>query len=141
MKQCGVCKLTESKYRCPACRILYCSVGCYKTHKDLCCKQEFEEVVSCVEVEAKRPLGPDLEPGELCDDESKYDEDRISEEKLALLDKSQEVKDMLQNKHLRQLIMNINEQSDVADQLDAAMKLPVFAEFANVCLKLVDDRL
>lgn len=47
---------------------------------------------------------------------------------------------MLQNKHLRQLIMNINEQSDVADQLDAAMKLPVFAEFANVCLKLVDDR-
>lgn len=29
---CGVCKLNESKYKCPNCEILYCSLACYKSH-------------------------------------------------------------------------------------------------------------
>ncbi|XP_056672446.1 zinc finger HIT domain-containing protein 3 [Monodelphis domestica] len=32
---CGVCE-EEPKYRCPACRVPYCSVPCYKKHKEQC---------------------------------------------------------------------------------------------------------
>ncbi len=47
---------------------------------------------------------------------------------------------MLVNKHLRQILKNIDQQENGEDELDSAMKLPLFAEFANECLKLVDDR-
>ena len=32
-KKCFVCE-AESQYRCPTCMIRYCSVGCFKTHKE-----------------------------------------------------------------------------------------------------------
>ncbi|XP_047688761.1 zinc finger HIT domain-containing protein 3-like [Prionailurus viverrinus] len=30
---CVIC-LEKPKYRCPACRVPYCSVGCFRKHKD-----------------------------------------------------------------------------------------------------------
>ncbi|KAI0745273.1 hypothetical protein C8Q76DRAFT_789679 [Earliella scabrosa] len=33
---CQVCVSTESKYTCAKCSILYCSVACYKKHKESC---------------------------------------------------------------------------------------------------------
>eukprot|EP00762_Andalucia_godoyi_P007321 ANDGO_01584.mRNA.1 putative zinc-finger protein C4F10.19c len=33
---CEVCEKTEAKYKCPICRFQYCSVVCYKTHKERC---------------------------------------------------------------------------------------------------------
>lgn len=32
-KLCEVCATNEFKYRCPKCRVVYCSVGCYKAHE------------------------------------------------------------------------------------------------------------
>lgn len=32
---CGVCSANPHKYRCPKCRVRYCSVACYKAHS--CC--------------------------------------------------------------------------------------------------------
>ncbi|XP_020114440.1 zinc finger HIT domain-containing protein 3 isoform X2 [Ananas comosus] len=36
LRKCEVCKEVESKYKCPTCLTPYCSVGCFKKHKDLC---------------------------------------------------------------------------------------------------------
>ncbi|KAL1411174.1 hypothetical protein Q8F55_002124 [Vanrija albida] len=36
-KVCEVCEVQTSKYRCSACPVRYCSVACYKTHKDGAC--------------------------------------------------------------------------------------------------------
>ncbi|KAF2233236.1 hypothetical protein EV356DRAFT_577687 [Viridothelium virens] len=33
---CKVCDEQPSKYKCPQCRIPYCSIGCFKTHKQQC---------------------------------------------------------------------------------------------------------
>merc|ERR1712114_97062 len=33
MSLCAVCALTDRKYRCPHCSILYCSSTCWDTHK------------------------------------------------------------------------------------------------------------
>ncbi|KAI0047902.1 hypothetical protein FA95DRAFT_1491766 [Auriscalpium vulgare] len=32
--RCQICDTAESKYSCPSCAILYCSVPCYKKHKE-----------------------------------------------------------------------------------------------------------
>ncbi|KAG9587323.1 hypothetical protein KCU77_g10487, partial [Aureobasidium melanogenum] len=31
---CGVCTQNESKYKCPSCRLRYCSLACFKQHKE-----------------------------------------------------------------------------------------------------------
>ncbi|KAI5206893.1 hypothetical protein AUEXF2481DRAFT_7119 [Aureobasidium subglaciale EXF-2481] len=31
---CGVCQQVESKYKCPSCQLRYCSIACYKQHKE-----------------------------------------------------------------------------------------------------------
>ncbi|CAB3996174.1 Hypothetical predicted protein [Paramuricea clavata] len=82
----------------------------------------------------------EMEPGELTDDESD-NEDNVSQEKLSLLENSQTIKDMLVNKHLQQILKTIDNHENGEKELDSAMQLPLFAEFANECLKLVDDRL
>ncbi|RPD78633.1 hypothetical protein L226DRAFT_298789 [Lentinus tigrinus ALCF2SS1-7] len=33
---CQICEATESKYTCAKCNIVYCSVPCYKQHRDSC---------------------------------------------------------------------------------------------------------
>ena len=34
-KMCEVCSQNEQKYRCPKCKIVYCSLNCFKTHKGI----------------------------------------------------------------------------------------------------------
>eukprot|EP00268_Persea_americana_P022977 TRINITY_DN22715_c0_g1_i3.p1 TRINITY_DN22715_c0_g1~~TRINITY_DN22715_c0_g1_i3.p1 ORF type:complete len:202 (+),score=43.53 TRINITY_DN22715_c0_g1_i3:160-765(+) len=36
-KQCEVCKDAQSKYKCPSCLIPYCSLACFKKHKEIPC--------------------------------------------------------------------------------------------------------
>ena len=33
-KICQVCKVDVKKYKCPTCKIVYCSLKCYKQHKE-----------------------------------------------------------------------------------------------------------
>ncbi|KAI7906226.1 uncharacterized protein BX663DRAFT_499322 [Cokeromyces recurvatus] len=37
MVVCKVCENQESKYKCPTCHIAYCSLTCYKKHKEIPC--------------------------------------------------------------------------------------------------------
>ncbi|XP_039034855.1 uncharacterized protein LOC120171144 [Hibiscus syriacus] len=40
-RQCEVCNRAQSKYKCPSCLLPYCSLSCFKTHKEtLCVKPE-----------------------------------------------------------------------------------------------------
>lgn len=34
MTKCEVCSIIESKYKCPKCSIRYCSLECFKAHKN-----------------------------------------------------------------------------------------------------------
>lgn len=35
--QCSVCQEAEPKYKCPKCRVTYCSISCYRKHKEENC--------------------------------------------------------------------------------------------------------
>jgi hypothetical protein len=69
-------------------------------------------------------------------------EDSLSNDKLKLLEDSQELKNLLGNEHLRNLLKKINETNEksIDFQMDEAMHEPLFTEFADVCLKIVQDK-
>eukprot|EP00122_Pirum_gemmata_P018366 Pgem_evm1s17197 len=37
MPKCGVCNEQEFKYKCPKCKLRYCSLACFKIHKETPC--------------------------------------------------------------------------------------------------------
>ncbi|XP_068651258.1 uncharacterized protein [Aristolochia californica] len=38
-RQCEICKEAQSKYKCPSCLVPYCSLACFKKHKEIPCGQ------------------------------------------------------------------------------------------------------
>ncbi|XP_077597397.1 zinc finger HIT domain-containing protein 3 [Stigmatopora nigra] len=134
MQLCKVCSEQTPKYKCPTCKIRYCSLSCYKLHKD-----------SCLPVE-KPP--PNSTKGTVCTDtwssETFLDEDDIADavpaEKLRLLGHSKEVKDLLCNPHLRELLRTIDSADSKEQAMKAAMQEPLFVEFSDQCLKIVEQQ-
>ncbi len=53
-------------------------------------------------------------------------------------EKSDQLKTILANKHLRELLVNLNQHDDNIDEkIQQAMQEPLFQEFADACLKIV----
>ncbi|CAJ1064411.1 zinc finger HIT domain-containing protein 3 [Xyrichtys novacula] len=135
MQICSVCSEQTPKYRCPACKIRYCSLGCYKRHKD-----------TCLPVEQSAP--PVLEVKEALNSEASAVDDLLLEDevvdkvplqRLQLLGQSKELKDLLCNPHLRQLLRSIDGADSKSDAMKAAMQEPLFVEFSDQCLKIIDS--
>ncbi|XP_008330608.1 zinc finger HIT domain-containing protein 3 [Cynoglossus semilaevis] len=145
MQICGVCSEQAIKYRCPGCRVRYCSLGCYKRHKGDACLYAVQTPElgdsSTTDVRASNTgqtkSNADGTPWSvdslLCEDII----DRVPLPKLQLLGQSKELKDLLSNPHLRRLLRSV----DTAESKDNAMKTvmqePLFVEFADRCLNIV----
>ena len=68
--------------------------------------------------------------------------DFVSKEKLKLLENSIELKQILHNRHLRELLINLNNSTDtenIDEKMEKAMQEPLFQEFSDVCLKIVQN--
>ncbi|KAL7986947.1 hypothetical protein Chor_005866 [Crotalus horridus] len=111
---CGREGRQAAKYRCPGCRERYCSVPCYKKHKG-------------------RPWSLDDILTE--DDE----DDRVPLQKLQLLKESEELQGVLLNPHLHTLLLTIDQAKDKSVLMRKYMQEPVFAEFADCCLRIVES--
>ncbi|XP_071386021.1 zinc finger HIT domain-containing protein 3 isoform X1 [Centroberyx affinis] len=134
MQICNVCSDQTPKYRCPACKIRYCSLGCYKRHKD-----------TCLPVKQPAPITPvtaasSTEPWSVEDllHEDDYI-DKVPLQRLQLLGQSEGLKDLLCNPHLRQLLQSIDNADSKQDAMKAAMQEPLFIEFSDQCLKIVEN--
>ncbi|KAM6970626.1 zinc finger HIT domain-containing protein 3 [Aplochiton taeniatus] len=64
--------------------------------------------------------------------------DKVPFQRLQLLGQSRELRDLLQNPHLRQLLRSIDAADSKADAMKAAMQEPLFVELSDKCLKIVD---
>ncbi|XP_073258305.1 zinc finger HIT domain-containing protein 3-like isoform X3 [Porites lutea] len=114
LNSCEVCTSAAHKYKCPSCHTKYCSLSCFKTHK---------------------------EEGEISgSDEESGDEDRVSGHILDKLGNSQELCNMLHNKHLREMIKEIDSSEDPGKLLTQAMQIPIFTEFVDECLRIVEPQ-
>ncbi|XP_058239390.1 zinc finger HIT domain-containing protein 3 isoform X2 [Hemibagrus wyckioides] len=137
MQICVVCSEQIPKYRCPVCRIRYCSLGCFKKHKN-------ED--SCQPVKEAPPPAPcpdsSQSRAEPWTDEDLLDEDsqsdRVPLQKLQLLGKSKELMTLLQNPHLRNLMLSVDSATDKSKAMKQAMQEPLFVELANQCLQTIE---
>ncbi|XP_032727742.1 zinc finger HIT domain-containing protein 3 isoform X2 [Lontra canadensis] len=109
---CVIC-LEKPKYRCPACRVPYCSVTCFRKHKD-----DDDSVADFLN--------------------SDEEEDRVSLQNLKNLGKSAALRSLLLNPHLRQLMVSLDQGDNKAKLMRACMQEPLFVEFADCCLRIVE---
>ncbi|XP_028322000.1 zinc finger HIT domain-containing protein 3 [Gouania willdenowi] len=134
MQICTVCSKQAPKYKCPACKIRYCSLGCYKNHKDACLPVESKtsEPEEKTKLSSERWTVEDL----LHEDDII---DKVPIQKLQLLGQSTELRDLLCNPHLRRLLQSIDTAESKDDVMKAAMQEPLFVEFSDQCLKILEN--
>ncbi|XP_032072879.1 zinc finger HIT domain-containing protein 3 [Thamnophis elegans] len=133
-----------AKYRCPGCRQRYCSLPCYKKHKEECvprgdpAKRPADSDPSCpIQREKSRRAegGPWSVDDILTEDD---EDDRVPLQKLQLLKESEELRGILSNPHLRTLLLTIDQSIDKSGLMRKYMQEPVFVEFADCCLRTVE---
>ncbi|NWI55720.1 ZNHI3 protein, partial [Calyptomena viridis] len=85
------------------------------------------------------PAAPAQRPWDVRDILGEEDEqDRVPLQKLKLLGDSEELRGLLLNPHLRQLLVTIDQAQDKSSLLRRFMQEPLFVEFADCCLSIVE---
>ncbi|CAG2194714.1 ZNHIT3 [Mytilus edulis] len=125
------------------CLLKYCSLLCYKKHKEACKdtrdkteqakkSEEDTNVIHSVEQTEERVSVEKLEE---LDEQT---EDRVSVEKLEELEHSVPLRQMLENPHLRTILQDLAKSTNPAKQMEKFMHEPLFLEFADECLQTVE---
>ncbi|XP_076282368.1 zinc finger HIT domain-containing protein 3 [Lasioglossum baleicum] len=125
-KVCCVCEGTTCSYKCPTCKVPYCSAACYKVHKASNCQPRHQQ---------NKPTSGQKAKGK------KYDfptEDTVPIEKLEQLRYSEGIKDVLRNPHVRDIMRAILVDENPTKAIALAMTEPIFVEMADACLKVVE---
>ncbi|XP_063002490.1 zinc finger HIT domain-containing protein 3 [Elgaria multicarinata webbii] len=137
---CGGSGPSAAKYRCPGCRERYCSVPCYKKHKEQCVAQIVPVPQPAKTTEASCDARRDAEgsPWSVDDILTEDDDDKVPFDKLQLLSESEELKGILLNPHLRALLLDVDRAEDKSAALKKYMQEPLFVEFADCCLRTVE---
>uniref|UniRef100_A0A0E0N4H5 HIT-type domain-containing protein n=1 Tax=Oryza rufipogon TaxID=4529 RepID=A0A0E0N4H5_ORYRU len=122
---CDVCKEAPSKYKCPACRTPYCSVACFKNHKDKFCQKTIplEEVSksSLQEEILSDTTCPTQYPNTLHSAKSLEVEDPswlVDKNGLRSLAESNEIRDALKDCKLQQMLLKIDGSAEPEKILD-----------------------
>ncbi|CAI5736448.1 unnamed protein product [Hyaloperonospora brassicae] len=115
---CGVCTTTEAKYKCPTCRLLYCSLVCCKTHKETPCAPPAALEKPPVPTVTSAPPMP-------MDEES----ERLTAEQLNGLRTSAGIKELLADPVVTQTLTQIDSSLDKTKALEKALLAPTFAKF------------
>ncbi|XP_004643479.1 zinc finger HIT domain-containing protein 3 [Octodon degus] len=137
---CVTC-LEKPKSRRPTCRVPCCSVTCFKKHREQCNLETHP-----VEKRRSVPLLKAAQLEENKDDDSSVadflnsdeEEDRVSLQNLKNLGESAPLRNLLLNPHLRQLMANLGQGDDKAKLMRVYMQEPLFVEFADCCLRVVE---
>ncbi|XP_076275937.1 zinc finger HIT domain-containing protein 3 isoform X2 [Rhynchophorus ferrugineus] len=121
-KVCIICS-GNGIYKCPTCFIYYCSAKCCKKHRENDCELFQKEEQPVAEEKPK---------------ENVKTADEVSAERLQLLKNSDEVKNLLTNPHLRDLLVTIDQAENAEQIMQKAMLEAIFVEFADACIKAVE---
>ena len=120
--ECIVCK-GEKKYKCPHCRLPYCSLACWTAHKELC-----KGAANVAEHIPKQKLEQD--------DEDDINWVRVPLSNLQKMAKSPKLKDNFNHTKLRQVIRKVDGSRNRYKTLRAQMlKDEAFCEFIDKMLE------
>ncbi|GAV63846.1 zf-HIT domain-containing protein [Cephalotus follicularis] len=121
-RQCQVCNEAPSKYKCPSCLVPYCSLVCYKKHKEIPCAKP----VSPKQKPTPRPKLPVEKPLHV-DKPSEV----LQKSQLESIASSSEICNALKDENLQELVNKIDSSPDAENELDKAMELDVFRIFTD----------
>jgi len=124
---CQVCNTNASRYKCPKCTIIYCSLPCFKIHKQESCLLSPEQTIQEV-----RKYPPPSESS-LTDTDN---HDLVEYSALKVLSDSEKMRDMLKNPYLRDLLTNLDKDPDHT-LFENCMVEPEFVQFADTCLSIL----
>ncbi|WOL06335.1 zinc finger HIT domain-containing protein 3 [Canna indica] len=129
-RKCEVCCEAQSKYKCPNCFAPYCSLGCFKKHKENPCG---------------KPVPLMEEQRNLIIPKRSYEVNEqswvVDKEHLQLIANSSEIREALKDEDLRKTIQKIANVDDPENQLTEAMKKEhVFGDFAEKILSMVNQQ-
>lgn len=136
MKQaCEVCKSKHAKYKCPTCRLPFCSVACSKTHKSTPCKppEKQPQPSSGVVNKAQARAAQSREESEKELDDCIL----LTPAQLALLDTNDEVQRKLRDDRVMDIIKRIDSAPNRTAALQLEMKNPAFLEFCDDIMEAV----
>ncbi|KAG0478914.1 hypothetical protein HPP92_013633 [Vanilla planifolia] len=115
-RQCEVCQDRLYKYKCPSCLMPYCSLECFKRHKENCCSMSSspqEETISLM-----------LPNRSFVVDETSW---ILGSEQLKCIAESISIQDALKDKELQKLIQKIDSSSEPEEELDKAKERDGFS--------------
>ncbi|XP_033747394.1 zinc finger HIT domain-containing protein 3-like [Pecten maximus] len=141
--RCQVCEEETSKYRCPKCALQYCCVSCYKNHRETKCvslqeKIKTESISTLVShnIQPSKEIDVFFKP----EDEEEATEDTMSIQQLRELGECPDLHQLLENPHLRDLMTGLTRADNPRTAMDKAMQEPIFTEFVDQCLSIVEDK-
>mmetsp|Transcript_7972 Transcript_7972/g.13823 ORF Transcript_7972/g.13823 Transcript_7972/m.13823 type:complete len:135 (-) Transcript_7972:255-659(-) len=121
---CGVCAVNPPKYKCPMCREPYCSVVCFRKHKETpCAKTEDSSAAAAAPAQPKRQFEEEGEDGQ-----------RLKKSDLETLAQSGNIRALLQDEALQKTIKDIDSSASAEQALDKAMLEPRFQDFCDQVL-------
>ncbi|XP_009371119.2 zinc finger HIT domain-containing protein 3 isoform X1 [Pyrus x bretschneideri] len=127
---CQVCNEAQSKYKCPSCRAPYCSVPCFKKHKENPCalpvSSEEKPPTAAPELLVERPLLVE-EPSQV-----------LQGPQLEAIASSSEIHSALKDENLRKLILSIDCSPDAEKELEKAMGVDAFRVFTDKILSTIE---
>ncbi|KAJ1286053.1 hypothetical protein BS78_03G324500 [Paspalum vaginatum] len=144
---CGVCKEAPPKYKCPSCRTPYCSVTCFKKHKEEPCHKTLphEEI-------SKSPLQeevttdtscPAKSPNTMCPTKALEVEDPswlVDNNRLRSLAELKDIQVTLRDPELQKIILKIDGSSEPEKELEKAMEGQAFHRFTDKILDIVSPK-
>lgn len=138
-KPCEICLQAESKYRCPRCRASYCSVACYKTHKDgdqcdafLAARAKEDDKKVCSPVGIFAQTADQTLPSE---DEG-Y---RVSPDQIDRMVESKRLQELLRDPRIREVVELIDAAQDRERALDGAIENNrEFADFVQALAETIN---
>lgn len=129
LRTCQVCSSAESKYKCPTCRLPYCSVACYRNHKAEPCHAPAPELAAPPPAEAAEGSAqPAREFEEEDGDNTAW---RLPRPQLIQLAESAPLRGMLQDHELQRVLLALDVAADAETELESAMANPLFKAFAD----------
>ncbi|XP_078180375.1 HIT-type Zinc finger family protein isoform X7 [Carex rostrata] len=163
-RNCEVCKEVQFKYKCPACLTPYCSVACFKKHKENLCQKVQPPIEEATTNESTQPTQPleneSFKSSEnLCQKlqppvekaievkihsgktiEVEEENSIVSKERLYSLVECKEIRDALKSNELQNLILRIDSSEEPEQELDKAMGSQYFHEFTEKILDVISKR-
>ena len=126
-KICIICHNDSSKYKCPSCQSFYCSISCYKLHKNNC---DFS--AKKINEEEHNEDEKKISPLNLDEDEDII----LSNKRLSILKTNKSIMTKLNNKKLFKILKDIDSTKYKKRTLEKMMNTdPDFREFTMEILQ------